>query len=107
MTTERILQIRESKERARIRQERNFMDSGIGSYQSKAKQYEEIVELCDQCLTVSKDRDAARKIKNELLDLAEKARIAELNCRGCGGDTPMVLNRIMYLARQYGWRDGR
>lgn len=107
MNTERIKQIRESKERARRRQERNYEDSGIGSYLSKAKQYEEIVEICDQALSVSQDRDAAREIRNELMDIAEQARITEQNCRGCGGETPVVLNRIMKLAKKYGWRDGR
>ena len=107
MNTERIKQIRESKEQARRRQERNYEDSGIGSYLSKAKQYEEIVEICDQALSVSQDRDAAREIRNELMDIAEQARIAEQNCRGCGGETPVVLNRIMKLAKKYGWRDGR
>lgn len=104
MNTERIKQIRDSKERARRRQERNYEDSGIGMYQSKAKQYEEIVEICDQALSVSADRDAAREIRTALMDIAENARRAEQNCRGCGGETPVVLNQIMQLARKHGWR---
>ena len=104
MNTERIKQIRDSKERARQRQERNFQDSGIGSYYSKAKQYEELVEICDIALGCSTYRDNGMKIKTELLDLAELAYRAELNCRGCGNETTVLLNKIMQTAKKYGWR---
>lgn len=107
MNTERIKEIRASKDAARMRQERNFQESGIGSYYTKAKGYEEIVEICDRALAAADDHDAARVIKMELFDLANEARKAEINCRGCGSSTPVVLNKIMQLAKRYGWRDDR
>lgn len=107
MNTERIKEIGASKDAARMRQERNFQESGIGSYYTKAKGYEEIVEICDRALMAADDHDAARAIKVELFDLANEARRAEADCRGCGSSTPVVLNKIMQLAKRYGWRDGR
>ena len=108
MNEQRIKEIRESKDKARRRQERNYQESGIGSYQSKARQYEEIVDICDIALSVARERDEARAIKSELMMIAEQAYIAEKNCHGCGSETPVVLNKVLQMAKKYGcWRDPR
>ncbi len=107
MKTERIKEIRASKDAARMRQERNFQESGIGSYATKAKGYEEIVEICDRALMAADDHDAARTIRRELYEVAEAAKRAAMTCIGGGTDTPVVLNKIMNLAKRYGWRDDR
>ena len=108
MNEQRIKEIRESKDKARRRQERNYQESGIGSYQSKARQYEEIVDICDIALSVARERDEARAIKAELMMIAEQAYRAEKNCHGCGNETPVVLNKVLQMAKKYGcWRDPR
>ena len=107
MNTERLKKIRASKDSARRRQELNYQTSGDTVYYTKAKQYEELVEICDMALSVSRVRDEESSIKNELFPLAEAARKAEENCRGGGNDTVVVLNKIMQLARKHGWRDPR
>lgn len=104
MTAEQIKKIRDRKEKARERQYRNYQDSGEGMYYSKAKQYEQIVEICDQALTVAKDREKCRKVQNDIIELADMAKKAEVDCHCCGGLTPVVLNKIMALASSYGWR---
>jgi hypothetical protein len=105
MTTDRILQIRKSKEAAQKRQEANYYATGNGEYMKKARGYEDVVELCDQALSVSRDRDAAAVIKNALMSIAQDAKQAEKECRlGCCGSTPRVLRRIQNLAKEYGWR---
>lgn len=104
MTTDRILQIRKSKEAAQKRQEANYYATGNGEYMKKARGYEDVVELCDQALSVSRDRDAAAAIKNALMDVAREAKQAEQICAGCGSNTPRVLRRVQNLAKEYGWR---
>lgn len=107
MNEQRIKEIRDSKEKAMERQERNFQESGISSYQSKARQYEEIVDICNIALSVARERDEARAIKQELIMIAEQAYRAEKDCHSCGSETPVVLNKILQLAKKHGWRDPR
>ena len=73
MTKDRIEKIRESKQRAFQRQYDNFQSTGDGKYYTRAKAYEEFVDICDDALANADELEDARRLKMVILELAEQA----------------------------------
>ena len=73
MTTERIEQIRDSKQRAYNRQFDNYQSTGEQKYYTKMHAYDELIEICNLALIVNNPRQELGSIKASLCDLADKA----------------------------------
>ena len=73
MTRERLEQIRNSKERARRYQEREFQSSGNPKSMSRMRSYEDMVDICDLALSKVDDHNAAGHMKADIIWLAQKA----------------------------------
>lgn len=73
MDTDRIQEIRDSKERARLRNFENFQATGDQKYYTKYHAYEELVDICDLALSKNNYRQEAGSIKADYIMLATKA----------------------------------
>lgn len=82
MDTERIKVIRERNVKKRKTNEANYAVSGETIYSSRAKGFDEIVEICDQALTASIDRDKAREFQFQMHSICK-----DMNAAIKSGDT--------------------
>lgn len=73
MTREEIEKIRERKQAAFDRQYREFQQSGYSKAWTRARGYQEIVDICDQALNSAKDHTDALHLRADMLQLAREA----------------------------------
>ena len=67
MDTERIMILRNRNDTKRRKNEANYQAGGGIIYSSRARAFEELVEICDIALSVSKIRDDSTHLKVELM----------------------------------------
>ena len=73
MDKERIQKIRDSKEQSRLRQWMNFQETGETKYDTRARAYEELVDICDLALAAADDHYKKVRFQAYLVELAMKA----------------------------------
>lgn len=76
MDAERIKVIRERNVKKRKTNEANYSVSGETIYSSRAKAFDEIVEICDQALMAAKDRDDCRNFQFEMHSICKDMHAA-------------------------------
>ena len=106
MRKERIEQIRDSKERARLRQQDNYQSTGEMKYYSAMSRYEDLVEICNQALTTAEDHDKCVRLTSNIMILAGKA--AELKHKGEYRDADKVkdfLYELIDTAKRFGFQN--
>lgn len=106
MNTEEIKKIRAGKEKARIYNFECYQSTGDTRYYRAEKRYADLVELCDQALSVSEDRDKARRLSSEFMILARKA--SQMRHEG-GYMDPQEVKDFLYefgdVAERFGFQD--
>ena len=74
MDSERIKQIRDSKEKAAKRKLDNYQASGVEKYYTEYRHYNDLVEICDIALSISQIRDQNTKFMCILNEIYPEAR---------------------------------
>lgn len=105
MTRERLEQIRESKEAARIRQYKNYQSGGSPKCLTRMQGYEDIVEICDLALGAIDDHNAIGHITATLICCARDADNWLHDHRNAGPDADVVeiLREIVREGKMHGY----
>lgn len=104
MTRERIEQIRESKERARLNQYKEFQASGNSKSYTRMKAHEDVVELCDLALSTIDDHNAIVHIKTTTISLASDAEKLLHYKPFISEDVKGILKELIATAKMYGFQ---
>lgn len=104
MTRERIEQIRESKERARLNQYKEFQASGNSKSYTRMKAHEDVVELCDLALGTIDDHNEIVHIKAAIISFAGDAEKLLHYETYISEDVQKMLKELIATAEMYGFR---
>lgn len=104
MRAEEIEKIRDGKQKAAQNNYQWFQQSGDDKYYRAYKRYDDLVEICNQALTVAEDRDKANRLKADFMVLARKA--ADMRHKGDFND-PAAMKDLLYeivdVAKMFGF----
>lgn len=103
MDYERIKVIRDRNEKKQRKNEANYMAGGEIIYSSRAHGFEELVEICDIALSVAKIRDQNHETSMKVLELGKAAKAVYNSCGRCNQDVELLCNKILKLAKDYGY----
>ena len=104
MTRECIEQIRTSKERARLNQDKEYQASGNPKSYTRKRAHEDVIELCDLALGAVDDHNAAIHIKATTMALASDAENLLHHGTGISEDVQKILKELIATAEMYGFR---
>ena len=93
MRAEEIEKIRDGKQKAAQNNYQWFQQSGDDKYYRAYKRYDDLVEICNQALTVAEDRDKANRLTADFMVLARKA--ADMRHHG-EYNNPAAMNDFLY-----------
>lgn len=102
MEAERIKKIRDSKEKARLRQWQNYQSTGDDNFYRKMNGYEDIVTICNQALSAAEDHQKALNLKLDIIDFAKEAADMIHHNPNIDADIKSLLKSIMATAERYG-----
>ena len=74
MDSERIKEIRDSKEKAAKRKFDNYQGSGVDKYYTEYRHYQDLVDICDIALSISQTREKNFKLMSILNEMYPEAK---------------------------------
>lgn len=108
MDEARIKVIRERNLKKKKRNEENYQVSGETIYSSRARAFDEIVDICDIALSVASIRDRDTEITVSMNRILDTVKAVKYSCGRCNSDVELLLNQIETLARKCGYKlEGR
>ena len=100
---ERIIKLKEMKERSRDRQEYNYQCTGDKKYLSLAKAYDEYADICNIALKSVDDHNIALTARSQISSLANQASSAIYHNNI--DQMKKTLHDLMRVANNYGWKN--
>ena len=108
MDEQRIKIIRERNRIKKQKNEENYAVSGETIYSSRAKAFDEIVDICDIALSVASIRDRDTEITISMNRILDTVKAVKYSCGRCNSDVELLLNQIEALAKKCGYKlEGR